>query len=32
MARPKKNHIQLSDADVKRLKSLIKSKNTIRPL
>lgn len=28
MARPKKNHIQLSDADVKRLKSLIKSKNT----
>lgn len=28
MARPKKNHIQLSDADVKQLKSLIKSKNT----
>lgn len=28
MARPKKNHIQLSDADVKRLKILIKSKNT----
>lgn len=28
MARPKKNHIQLSDSDVKRLKSLIKSKNT----
>lgn len=28
MARPKKNHIQLSNADVKRLKSLIKSKNT----
>lgn len=28
MARPKKNHIQLSDADVKRLKSLIKNKKT----
>lgn len=28
MARPKKNHIQLSDADVKRLKGLIKNKDT----
>lgn len=28
MARPKKNHIQLSDVDVKRLKGLIKNKDT----
>ncbi len=28
MARPKMNHIQLSDADVKRLKSIIKNKDT----
>ena len=28
MARPKKNHVQLSDADVKQLKSIIKKKDT----
>ena len=28
MARPKKNHVQLSDADVKQLKGIIKKKDT----
>ena len=28
MARPKKNHVQLSDNDVKQLKHLLKQKNT----
>ena len=28
MARPKKNHVQLSDADVKHLKGVIKKKDT----
>jgi transposase len=28
MARPKKNHVQLSDSDVKKLKQLLKHKNT----
>ena len=28
MARPKKNHVQLSDSDVKQLKHLLKQKNT----
>ncbi len=28
MARPKKNHVQLSDADVKQLKDIIKKKDT----
>ena len=28
MARPKKNHIQLSDVDVKQLKGIIKNKDT----
>ena len=28
MARPKKNRVQLSDADVKRLKGIIKKKDT----
>ena len=28
MARPKKNHVQLSDGDVKRLKRTIKQKDT----
>ncbi len=28
MARPKKNHIQLSDNDVKQVKHLLKQKNT----
>lgn len=28
MARPKKNRVQLSDADVKRLKSILKNKDT----
>lgn len=28
MARPKKNHVQLSDTDVKQLKGIIKKKDT----
>ena len=28
MARPKKNRIQLSDADVKKLKGILKNKDT----
>ena len=28
MARPKKNRVQLSDADVKKIKSILKNKDT----
>ena len=30
MARPKKHHVQLSDADVEQLKGIIKKKDTTK--
>lgn len=32
MARPKKNRIQLSDADVKKLKGILKNKDTSKTI